>query len=102
AGGRLVDRLDRRSLRRQFSGPHARGVAGKPARRFERSHDYSRIAISASVSRAAANVCLTCSSVWTADRNAASNWLHGKYTPRAIIAQKKRANRAVSLLRAAS
>ena len=31
-------------------------------------------------------------------RNAASNWLHGRYTPRASISQKNRAKRRVSLL----
>ena len=41
-------------------------------------------------------------SVIAADRNAASNWLHGKYTPRSIMAQKNRANRLVSLFFAVS
>jgi eukaryotic-like serine/threonine-protein kinase len=52
--------------------------------------------IYASASRAAATVVRTSSSVIAADTNAASNWLHGKYTPRSIMAQKNWANRAVS------
>ena len=57
---------------------------------------------SRSPSRAGAIVCSICSSVCAAEVNAASNWLHGRYTPRSIIAQKKRAKRATSLRRAVS
>jgi hypothetical protein len=53
-------------------------------------------ALYASASRAAAIVLLTSSSVMATDTNAASNWLHGRYTPRSIMAQKNFANRAVS------
>ena len=36
-------------------------------------------------------------SVWAAETNAASNWLHGRYTPRSSISQNKRAKSRVSL-----
>ncbi len=42
-------------------------------------------------SRAAATVASISSSLWAAERNRHSNWLHGKYTPRRIISQKNRA-----------
>ena len=38
----------------------------------------------------------TSASVWAEETKAASNWLHGRYTPRASISQKNRPNRAVS------
>lgn len=47
-------------------------------------------------SPAAPTVCSMSASVWAAETNAASNWLQGRYTPRASISQKKRAKSDVS------
>jgi len=52
--------------------------------------------------RAEATAPPTSATVWAAETNAASNWLHGKYTPRSIRPQKTFANRAVSLVFAVS
>jgi len=45
----------------------------------------------ASVSRAAATVASMSASVWAAEMKSASYWLHGRYTPRSIMPQKKAA-----------
>ena len=67
---------------------------------YERMESYPTIACSDS--RAAAIVWSMSASVWAAETKAASNWLHGRYTPRASISQKKRAKSRVSLRLASS
>ena len=67
---------------------------------MQKSYDFCYDLRVANTSLAAPIVSAMSCSVWHAETKFASNWLHGKYTPRSSIPWKYAAKRCVSLFAA--